>query len=161
MLQVEADREASTCGTFLFENKGWKREIKRSIIVLYKREVFIMKVAIPLNEDQKTVCVSFARAPWFLCIEIGSNERTLIDNEAKDAEGGAGIQAAQILVDYEVEALLTPRCGENAGKVLAAADVKIYKSISEDLELELQNYKEGKLEILSAMHPGFHGHGFS
>ena len=38
----------------------------------------------------------------------------ILDNPAAQAEGGAGLQAAQFLVDQQAEALITVRCGQNA-----------------------------------------------
>ncbi len=120
-----------------------------------------MKVAIPVNEDKETICVSFARAPLFLIVDIESGDRNFIENAAKEASGGAGVQAAQILLDEEVEALMTPRCGKNAGDVFEAAEFKVYKTITQDVEVELRKYIDGDLEILAEMHAGFHGHGFA
>lgn len=120
-----------------------------------------MKLAIPVNDDHNTLCVSFARAPEFMMIDTQSGARICIKNPAADADGGAGIQAAQFLLDQEAEALLTPRCGENAGQVLAAGDVTIYKTTSTDIDAELAKFHQGTLDVLTDIHPGFHGHGFA
>ena len=55
-------------------------------------------------------------------------EGTFIENSAANSEGGAGIKAAQNVVDSKAEILITPRCGQNAADVLQAADIKIYKT---------------------------------
>ena len=60
------------------------------------REGKIMKIAIPLDEEQKNVCVSFGRAPYFLFAGDGKTE--ILENPAADAEGGSGIKAAQFVV---------------------------------------------------------------
>ena len=119
-----------------------------------------MKIAVPVNEDQHTICVSFGRTPEFLIIDSENHSKEYIYNEAMTASGGAGIQAAQLIVDKGVEVLLTPRCGENAAKVLKAAGIKMYQTTTEHSDTELQKYKEGKLEILNKIHAGFHNHGF-
>lgn len=62
-----------------------------------------MRIAIPLDENQQDVCIVLARAPYFLFREDGVD--TIVENPAAQAQGGAGLQAAQFLVDHEVDAL--------------------------------------------------------
>lgn len=112
-----------------------------------------MKIAIPVDGDQ--VCVSFARAPQFLFEEDGHVE--VLDNVAAQAEGGAGIKAAQFLVDQNVDVLITVRCGENAAKVFEMADIQVFKSQGEDARAQIEWMKEGKLEKLTKFHAGYHG----
>ena len=56
-----------------------------------------MKIAVPLDENQQDVCVVLARAPYFLFRENGID--VIEENPAAQAQGGAGIQAAQFLVE--------------------------------------------------------------
>jgi predicted Fe-Mo cluster-binding NifX family protein len=88
-----------------------------------------MKIAIPVDEKslESNVCVSFGRAPYYLIYDTETKESVFLDNSAAASTGGAGIKAAQTIVDNKVNALLTPRCGENAANVLKSADIKIYK----------------------------------
>ena len=85
-----------------------------------------MKIAIPLDENKTDVCMVLARAPFFLFWEDG--QQTIAENPAAQAQGGAGIQAAQFLVDSAADLLITPRCGQNAAEVFTAAGMKILKS---------------------------------
>lgn len=89
-----------------------------------------MRIAIPVDEKsiKTSVCQSFGRAPYFLIYDTDSKESKFIDNSAAASQGGAGIKAAQNVVDTEVSALLTPRCGENAAEVINAANIKIYRT---------------------------------
>ena len=114
-----------------------------------------MKIAIPLDENKKKVCVSFAREPFFLFSENGQNE--IVVNPAADAQGGAGIKAAQILVDNGTEILITVRCGQNANEVFEAAQLAVYKSQTEDALENLNYFMDGKLEKLTHFHAGFQG----
>ena len=74
-----------------------------------------MRIAIPLDENKQDVCIVLARAPYFLFWEDGKD--TILENPAAQAHGGAGIQAAQFLVDNGVNVLITVRCGQNAADV--------------------------------------------
>lgn len=114
-----------------------------------------MRIAIPLDENKKDVCIVLARAPYFLFHEDGKD--TVIENPAAAAQGGAGIQVAQFLVDNQIDALITVRCGQNAAEVFQAAEMKIYKSVNKVAADDLNAWKEGKLEELTEFHSGYHG----
>ncbi|MGD9566918.1 MAG: NifB/NifX family molybdenum-iron cluster-binding protein [Sedimentibacter sp.] len=120
-----------------------------------------MKLMIPLDENstKSNVCISFGRSPYFLIFDTDSNESKYIKNTAAESQGGAGIKAAQIIVDNKAEILITPRCGKNAAEVLNAANIQIYKSINESIKDNIDNFTMGKLSILDEVHEGFHGHG--
>ena len=114
-----------------------------------------MKIAIPVDETKSNVCVSFARAPFFLFEEEGNVE--ILENEAAQAQGGAGLKAAQFLVDQNADVLITVRCGENAAKVLKMAEMEVYKSQGDNALEQVSMLKEGKLEKLTKFHAGYHG----
>lgn len=114
-----------------------------------------MKIALPLDEDKLSVCPVLARAPYFLFSTHG--EESIEENPAAQAQGGAGMQAAQFLVDEGVRVLITPRCGENAAEVFKAAGIEIFKSANKLAADDLAAFTEGKLEVLSHFHGGFHG----
>jgi len=120
-----------------------------------------MKIAIPVDEKslETSVGQSFGRTPYYLIYDTVSKESVFLDNSAVASQGGAGIKAAQTIVDNNVNALLTPRCGENAAEVLKAAHIKLYKTIKASIKDNIDALNEGKLSLLEDIHPGFHGHG--
>lgn len=114
-----------------------------------------MRIAIPLDENKKDVCIVLARAPYFLFREDGKD--TIAENPAAQANGGAGVQVARFLTDNDVDVLITVRCGQNAAEVFKAADMKIYKSGNKAAADDLTALEEGKLAELTQFHGGFHG----
>jgi predicted Fe-Mo cluster-binding NifX family protein len=68
-----------------------------------------MKIAIPLEEKtlDTSVCASFGRAPFFLFYDTETKESIFVDNSAATSTGGAGIKAAQIIVDNEASVIDT------------------------------------------------------
>jgi predicted Fe-Mo cluster-binding NifX family protein len=86
-------------------------------------------------------------------------EGSFLDNNAAASQGGAGIKAAQTISDSGAEAVITPRCGENAAQVFKAAGIKLYQSINQSVKDNIQAFKEGKLNPLEQIHPGLHQHG--
>ncbi|WKY47544.1 NifB/NifX family molybdenum-iron cluster-binding protein [Eubacteriaceae bacterium ES3] len=120
-----------------------------------------MKIAIPVDENtiDTEVCMSFGRAPYFYIYDTQEKQGDFLANEAATAQGGAGIKAAQIIVDTGANVLITPRCGENAADVFKQAEIKLYKNKNESIEDNVKAYQGGSLEELTNIHPGFHGHG--
>jgi len=120
-----------------------------------------MKIAIPVDEKtlDSNVCVSFGRTPYFLIYDVETKGSIFIDNGAAASTGGAGIKAAQIIVDNKANALLTPRLGENAADVLKPAEIKIYKTTTGSAKDNIDAFIAGKLSLLDEIHAGFHGHG--
>lgn len=114
-----------------------------------------MKIAIPCNEDRKSVCESFGRAPFFCIFENGKTE--FVSNPAAEAEGGAGPKAAQFVLDSEADILLTVRCGQNAAEVLKLGGIKIYQTKHKEVQENIQDFLNNNLEELTRFHAGFHG----
>jgi predicted Fe-Mo cluster-binding NifX family protein len=120
-----------------------------------------MIIAIPTddNTDRTNVCISFGRAPFFMLYDSETSNVRFIDNDAASSQGGAGIKAAQSLVDSKAGALLTPRCGDNAAEVLKAAGVGLYKTRDGSAADNIRAFLAGELQLLTDSHPGFHNHG--
>lgn len=120
-----------------------------------------MKIAIPVDDKstETSVCQSFGRTPYFLIYDTESKESVFLENRAAGSQGGAGIKAAQMIVDSNVSALLTPRCGENAAEVIQAANIHIFKTINDLVKDNIDALQDGKLSLLHEIHVGFHNHG--
>ncbi len=120
-----------------------------------------MKIIIPVEgkNTDAPVCPSFGRTPFFMLFDTETQKSDFIDNAAANSQGGAGIKAAQTLVDSGAKILITYRCGQNAADVLNAGGIQIYKAEPGSANDNIQKYKEEKLAILTDIHPGFHNHG--
>ena len=84
-----------------------------------------MKIAIPMEEKSmsSSICVTFGRAPYFLIFDTDTEKETYIENPAAAAQGGAGIKAAQAVIDAGAEAVILPRLGQNAAEVFEAGQI--------------------------------------
>lgn len=119
-----------------------------------------MKIAIPVDDKnmETNVYQSFGRTPYFLIYDTETKESVFVDNSAAASQGGAGIKAAQTIVDNKVSAIITPRCGENAAEVIKSADIKIYKTKDTSVRNNINAFNDGKLLLLEEIHAGFHNH---
>nr|WP_300003563.1 NifB/NifX family molybdenum-iron cluster-binding protein [Tissierella sp.] len=120
-----------------------------------------MIVAIPVDKKSMDGNISehFGRTEFFLILDLENDEVKFIDNKAINAQGGAGIIAAQTLVDNKIDKLISPRLGKNAFEVISGADITIYESNGTSIEENIKVLKEEKLAPLNDIHEGFHGNG--
>ncbi len=120
-----------------------------------------MKLAMPMEgrDLMKNVSPSFGRAPYFLIYDTDTKEEKYLDNSAAGTQGGAGVKAAQIIVDSKVDVLLTPRCGKNAAEVFEDSGIQLYKTREGSGKKNLEDFTEDRLSPLEEIHAGFHNHG--
>ncbi|MDY0101253.1 MAG: NifB/NifX family molybdenum-iron cluster-binding protein [Bacilli bacterium] len=112
-----------------------------------------MIILIPVDQSGK-VNDSFARASRFLIYDSETQEKTLLENKASLSSGGAGVKAAQHVIDLKVDIILTPRLGENAALILSKADIGIYKTINKDIEKNINLFLANKLSKLENFSSG-------
>lgn len=116
-----------------------------------------MRIAVPLDSDKMSVCISFGRAPYFLIHNTDSGKIEIRNNPAASAQSGAGIKAAQWIADQNADAVITVRCGENAAEVFEAMGIMLYQADGIDAKQNIEALKSGNLAPLSHFHAGFHG----
>jgi predicted Fe-Mo cluster-binding NifX family protein len=105
-----------------------------------------IKIAIastgPTLDD--AVADRFGRCPYFLIITTGNMEFEALQNPFTFG-GGAGHQSAQLMVDKNVEILLTGNCGPNPGRIFKAAGVKVITGVSGSVRQAVEQYISGAL----------------
>jgi len=83
-----------------------------------------MKIAITAVEPalDSELELRFGRAPYFILVDPETMEYEALENPAVSAGGGAGIQAAQTVIDHHAEAVISGNIGPNAMRVLQSAE---------------------------------------
>jgi len=99
----------------------------------------------------------FGRCDCFAVYNTDDNSYRFIDNQAQNAGGGAGIAAAQQMIDEDVEVILTGNMGPNAYNVIMNAGIKLYRVGFVPLEKAVQLFREAKLEAISEAGPAHSG----
>jgi predicted Fe-Mo cluster-binding NifX family protein len=116
-----------------------------------------MKIAISssgANLDAR-VDPRFGRYRCFVIIDPPTQAFEVLENEAATLGSGAGIQAAQMVVNAGVDAVITGSLGPNAGDVLAAAGLKVYLvGAGGTIREVLQQYQDGRLQEVSGLSAG-------
>ncbi len=77
------------------------------------------------NSVDAEVDPRFGRCSYFAFYDTESGSIEFVENQWKEAMGGAGIQAAQFVVQRGAKKVITGRVGPNAERVLNEAGVEI------------------------------------
>lgn len=119
-----------------------------------KKELFMNKVAVTsqgptLNDDMDP---RFGRAGGFVVVDTDTMEFTYVDNGGSQAMShGAGIQAAENIVNAGAGVLLTGYVGPKAFDALNAAGVKVCQDLENMTVAEaIEHYKAGKTTFADA-----------
>ena len=97
------------------------------------------------NIDSK-VDQRFGRARYFILVDIDTMEYKVIDNEAMAQGGGAGVKAAQTVIDSGAKYVITGNVGPNAYEVLKAASIGTVVGVTGTVKEAVQRFKDGELK---------------
>ncbi|RLC81189.1 MAG: dinitrogenase iron-molybdenum cofactor biosynthesis protein [Chloroflexi bacterium] len=87
----------------------------------------------------------FGRCPTYVFVDTETMAVESVDNPAMNAAGGAGIQAAQFVVERGARAVISGNMGPNAFNVLQSANVPIYLFGGGTVQQAVEAYKAGQL----------------
>lgn len=120
-----------------------------------------MKIAVTSTGQtiDDAIDTRFGRCSYYLIVDADSLETEAIANE-NQAMAGAGIQSAQLLLNHDVDVVLTGNCGPNAFKVLEKGDVEVITGLAGPIAEAIQQYKAGSLKPSNTHNvDGHHGMG--
>ena len=117
-----------------------------------------MKIAISANGEtnESILDARFGRCEYFQIHDTEKKEVQILENLGKCASGGAGIVAANKLIDEDVDVIITGNLGPNAFKLIDVAHVKSYKCEDISITSVLEKYNNNELEEISFSGPAHH-----
>jgi len=118
-----------------------------------------MKVVVSSSGADKTSLLDprFGRCSYFVFVDTETDIVDAVVNEAVSSGHGAGIQAAQSVIEAGAEAVISRRVGPNAFQVMAAAGLMIYESDAASVEEAVAALNAGKLTAVNAPTGPSHG----
>jgi predicted Fe-Mo cluster-binding NifX family protein len=87
----------------------------------------------------------FGRCQYFVFVDSDTMTFEAMPNDAIAAPGGAGIQAAQTVVNKGANMLISGNIGPNAFQVLSTAGVKVATGVNGTVKEAVEMYKNGGL----------------
>lgn len=94
----------------------------------------------------------FGRGAYLITVDTNTLEWQAEPNPGVNASGGAGTQAAQIVANHQVAAVISGDFGPNAYNALQAAGISmyLYDATSTTVKVAIEHFKAGKLESVAA-----------
>lgn len=126
----------------------------RDLFAVPSKDIAMTKIAITSEGPKLTDRVDprFGRAGGFVVVDLETMDTTYVDNGGSQAMShGAGIQAAENIVQAGAGVLLTGYVGPKAFAALKAAGVKVGQNLDDMTVSEaLERYRSGRVEFADA-----------
>lgn len=124
-----------------------------------------MKICISSTMDKEGAIADkrFGRCPYYAIYDQATKDYHFIENEGLAEAHGAGLKAAQTMVDQGVQVVITGNVGPNALRVLDAGHIKTFAMKGNKVEDQIKYYQAGELEEITtpgAPHGGKGRNGF-
>lgn len=99
----------------------------------------------------------FGRCDYFQIYDTETGDFRVLENESKMSNGGAGIAASNLLIDENVDVVITGNLGPNAFGVIEEGGIKPYTSESIAISSVLEKYENGELKEIKSSGPANSG----
>ncbi len=87
----------------------------------------------------------FGRCPLYLFVDTDTMQFEAVDNPALAAPGGAGVQAAQFVIQRGAQAVVTGNVGPNAYQVFQSAGIPVYRLEAGTVRQAVEACRAGRL----------------
>jgi predicted Fe-Mo cluster-binding NifX family protein len=101
----------------------------------------------------------FGRCEYFQIHDTELKAVKVLENKGQLASGGAGIVAANKLIDENIDVIITGNLGPNAFELVEKSDIKAYRCDSTSIKSALDKYNNNELQeikIAGVAHHGMH-----
>jgi len=118
-----------------------------------------MKVAVSSlgRTMNDTLDTRFGRAAYFLFVDSDTMSFEVINNASQSQCGGAGIAVAQLMIDHDVEAVITGQIGPNAMDVFKSTGILLYQGVRQSVLENINAFNANALERISGSGPAHAG----
>ena len=108
-----------------------------------------MKIIVTAEGNDLTAPTSprFGRCATYVLVEPETMAYEAVPNPAASASGGAGIQAAQFVIERGAQAVLSGNLGPNAADVFRVADIPVYLNNEPTVQTAVEAFNDGRLQI--------------
>lgn len=91
----------------------------------------------------------FGRCEYFQIYDTEVKATKIVKNKGQEASGGAGIAAANQLIDENVDVVITGSLGPNVFEIIEKAEIKSYKCDSIAITDALEKLNNNELEEIT------------
>jgi predicted Fe-Mo cluster-binding NifX family protein len=89
----------------------------------------------------------FGRSPWLILFNTETNQWEAFQNPGASQSGGAGVAAAQFVVDQKADVVISGDFGPNAARAFQAAkiEMRLFTEITATAQEAVDHFKNNKL----------------
>lgn len=93
----------------------------------------------------------FGRTNWLMKLDTDTQQWQALENPGAEQSGGAGVAAAQFVVDQKADAIISGAFGPNAARVFRSANItmSLFSKDTQTVQQAAENFLHDKLEIFS------------
>jgi len=106
------------------------------------------------NNLSSTVDWRFGRCPWFVIVDEKGEIVEAAKNPAANAFRGAGVSAAQTVVEKGAKAVVSGNIGPNAFLILNQQGIKVYQGGGMTVKEAWEKYQKGELPQITTPRQG-------
>ncbi len=103
-----------------------------------------------------SISTVFGRAEYYLLVDTDDLTHECFENPAVNQSGGAGIQAAQFVLEKGPGTVISSNIGPNAYEVLSAGSVPCYTTVGGTVRETVEAFNRGELTAMRAANAGSH-----
>jgi predicted Fe-Mo cluster-binding NifX family protein len=111
----------------------------------------ILLISAKQQQLESPVEERFGRSEWFIKFDTETKHWEACPNPGASRSGGAGVAAAQFVIDQKASAVISGAFGPNAEEALRAANIEMYLFSSSDASVQqtLDSFQQDKLSLAS------------
>lgn len=119
-----------------------------------------MKIAVTASQDSidSPIDMRFGRCPYYIIFETEDKKikgHEVVKNTAGTQMRGAGITAAQLVANKNVNLIITGNVGPKAYGVLSSTGIEIITNVSGNVKDAVEKYLKGELKPTEQPSPGY------
>jgi len=109
-----------------------------------------MKVILSMHDEDVngSIDMRFGRCSFFALVDTESGEASFIPNHEKDK--GSGINAANIVLKTNPDAIIVGNIGPKAFQVLNRSGISVYEGLKNTVKETIQSFNQGELKKISS-----------
>jgi predicted Fe-Mo cluster-binding NifX family protein len=106
-----------------------------------------MKIAIATTEknEQSVIAERFGRSMYYAVYDTENEQFEFLDNPARDARGGAGVQASEFLVSKGIQSVIALEIGPKADRVLRNSQITLLQGKRVPIKDLIEKWKKNEL----------------
>lgn len=108
-----------------------------------------MLIAITSQKEEQSSQVEkrFGRAPWFITFNTDTKEYQSFQNPGTNQSSGAGVSAAQFIIDKKINIIISGDFGPNASRAFQAAktEMRLFNENTLTVQDAIDQYQNNKL----------------